>query len=122
MSTRKQGDVGETFAVKLLEKHGYTVICRNYTCRGGEIDIVATKDNYICFSEVKLRAVLSGNKASDAVDSVKLSRIKTAAEFFLEEYKDNLYISSLKPRFDIIELYTTPQNSVIKHNHIIDIN
>ena len=122
MNNRKQGDYGEDFAVKLLEKSGYTIICRNYTCRGGEIDIIATKENYICFVEVKLRSVLSENRALEAVDATKLSRIKHAAEFFFEEYRDNMYVTSLTPRFDIVELYTTPQKSVIKHNHITDIS
>lgn len=122
MNTRKRGNQGEEFASTLLEKAGYTVICRNYTCRGGEIDIIASKDSYVCFTEVKLRNILSNTKASNAVDTSKLSRIKTAAQHFLEEYRDNLYISSLTPRFDIIELYTSLQGDIIKHNLITDIN
>lgn len=120
-SERTIGKSGEDFAGMILSKEGYNILCRNYTCRGGEIDLIATKDSHLCFVEVKLRSMSSGLRPAEAVDGQKLSRIKKAAEHFLEEFCDNKYISCLEARFDIIELYTS--KSVIKtYNHIKGIN
>ncbi len=118
---RADGKSGEAFAELFLVRDGYSVLCRNYTAPHGEIDIIAAKENYICFIEVKMRSVSSGECAADAVDSVKLSRIRSAIEFFLEEYRDNIYVSSLTPRIDIMEIYTS-KGIVKKHNHITGIS
>lgn len=120
-SERAIGKSGEDFASFILSKDGYNILCRNYTCHGGEIDIVATIDKYLCFVEVKLRSISSGIRPAEAVDDKKMSRIKTAAEHFLQEFCDNKYISCLEARFDIIEIYTS--KGVIKtYNHIKGIN
>ena len=35
------GSLGENMAADILEQQGYEVIARNYTCKLGEIDIIA---------------------------------------------------------------------------------
>lgn len=117
VSNREKGDIGEDFAARFLEENGYTILCRNYVFRGGEVDIIATTGNFICFIEVKTRRLFSGENAAQAVDSKKTARLHKAIDFFFEEYRDNIYISSLVPRIDIIEVYTH-NGTVKKHNHI----
>lgn len=102
-STRSRGNDGEDFAADYYEKNGYRLLCRNFKGTHGEIDIIAEKDAYIVFAEVKLRAVLS-QKPAVAVDSQKMLHIVNTANEFLCEYKDNTYIASLKTRFDIFEI------------------
>ncbi len=102
-STRSRGNDGEDFAADYYEKNGYRLLCRNFKGSHGEIDIIAEKDAYIVFAEVKLRAVLS-QKPAEAVDSQKMLHIVNTANEFLCEYKDNTYIASLKTRFDIFEI------------------
>lgn len=102
-STRSRGNDGEDFAADYYEKNGYRILCRNFKGSHGEIDIIAEKDAYIVFAEVKLRAVLS-QKPAEAVDSQKMLHIVNTANEFLCEYKDNTYIASLKTRFDIFEI------------------
>ena len=114
---RKTGSLAEEYAKNILEKNGYSLLCRNYTCKGGEADLIVTKDKYICFVEVKMRAILSENSASEAVDCKKISRIKLCIENFFREYSDNKYITSLIPRIDIFEVYTY-NGTVTKYNHI----
>ena len=118
---RKKGYDGEAFATQKLETDGYTVLCKNYTCKGGEIDIVCTKQSYICFVEVKMRSAESGESAVLSVDERKLSRIECAVESFLGEYSENEYIRSLTPRTDIFEIYTY-RDKIVKYNHITAIN
>ena len=49
------GSLGEKMAADILEQQGYEVIARNYTCKLGEIDIIAmdTRENVLSFIEVK---------------------------------------------------------------------
>ncbi len=115
-STRSAGKFGEDYACKVLEKDGFRILCRNYTCKGGEIDIIAEKGKYLCFVEVKTRSLASGVSARESVNETKTERIKTAAIRFLEEYRDNEYVSSLLPRFDLIEIYTAC-HSAVKYIH-----
>ena len=102
-STRSRGNDGEDFAADYYEKNGYRLLCRNFKGTHGEIDIIAEKDAYIVFAEVKLRAVLS-QKPAEAVDPEKMLHIVNTANEFLCEYRDNTYIASLKTRFDIFEI------------------
>lgn len=118
---RAKGSAGEKYAQHILEQNGYSLLCKNYTCRGGEIDLIVTKECYICFVEVKLRSISSGNSAAEAVDEKKLSRIRKGIEQFFQEYKDNMYVTSLRPRIDVFEIYTD-KNTVVKHNHITSIS
>jgi len=119
-SRRSQGADGENYAALILSNDGYSILCRNYVFPGGEIDIIAAKQEYICFIEVKTRSISSGENAASAVNDVKLGRIKKAITYFFEEYKDNLYVSSLTPRIDIMEIYTS-KGTAKKHNHITGI-
>ncbi len=119
-SLRAAGNAAEEYACGRLTADGYSILCRNYTCTGGEIDIIAAKGQYICFIEVKSRSVLSESVASEAVDSKKEERMRLSARHFFEEYRENLYASSLSPRFDVIEIYTD-KNSVKIYNHLTGI-
>ena len=49
------GDLGEQLAADMLSNSGYRIIKRNFTVRGGEIDIIAIKDGVMHFIEVKTR-------------------------------------------------------------------
>ncbi len=118
-SKRQSGKFGEQIASHLLTKDGYNILCRNYTAIGGEIDIIASKGEYICFVEVKMRKI-GTQIPREAVDENKLFHIHTAMDAFLSEYGDNIYISSLKPRIDIMEIYTY-KNTYHSHNHITNI-
>ena len=40
---RKAGNIGEDAVCGFLVRHGYEIIKRNFTVRGGEIDIIAEK-------------------------------------------------------------------------------
>jgi len=53
MNTRFIGSMGEKSAAKYLISCDYEILSQNWTCQGGEIDIVATKDGKLVFIEVK---------------------------------------------------------------------
>lgn len=118
-SARKAGAAGEDFAALLLMQDGYRILCRNYKGSHGEIDIIAEKDAYIIFAEVKLRKILS-QKPAQAVDSEKMLHIVNTAHEFLCEYKENTYIASLSPRFDVIEIVVCKGAPAV-HRHLTDV-
>ena len=53
---RNFGNLGENIAVEYLKRNGYSIVCRNFYCKMGEIDIIAKEKNEIVFVEVKTRS------------------------------------------------------------------
>ena len=79
---RKAGNIGEDAVCGFLVRHGYEIIKRNFTVRGGEIDIIAEKADIIAFVEVKTRTIGSMTSAEEAVDPVKQWHIVQTAQAF----------------------------------------
>ena len=71
MNKRKFGIIGEKMAQKYLKDNKYEIIENNYYTRNGEIDIIASKNNYIIFVEVKTRTNEKYGRASEAVNKIK---------------------------------------------------
>lgn len=94
-----RGKNGEDRVANFLRKNGYAVIGRNYQCRFGEIDIIAEKDEYIIFVEVKTRKENSFVSPAEAVDSKKQQRMILTAEDYISKTK-----CELQPRFDVAEV------------------
>lgn len=107
MTRRETGNNGEAFVCDYLEKNNYKIIKKNYTIKGGEIDIIAEKDNVIAFVEVKTRAknaLVSGFEA--ITKSKKLRIMKTAQHYFMNNDCD------LQPRFDVAVVETLNDKAV----------
>lgn len=112
MNSRLLGAFGEQQAANLLRSKGYEIYAANYVTYVGELDIVAVKDDVVCFVEVKTRQVGGMTNPADAVDARKQSNIKGSASAFM-----NRYSLKNKMRFDIIEVYIE-NDKVSKLNHI----
>ena len=59
MSNKKIGNDGEKRAADYLTENGYKILFKNWRLSGGEIDIIAIKDDVLVFVEVK--TLPSGN-------------------------------------------------------------
>ncbi len=82
MDTRSVGRMGEDIAVKYLtEQKNARILARNFTVRGGEIDIVAEIDGVIAFVEVKLR---TRSDPHEAIGYTKQKRLSKAALVYLQ--------------------------------------
>lgn len=105
------GAIGEKLAVSYLIKNNYKIIDRNFKCKLGEIDIIATIDDVVVFVEVKTRKSFIYGYPYEAVTLSKQQKIiKTAHSYIkLKKIMDKQY------RFDIIEVYL---NGNIRINHI----
>ncbi len=100
-TSRTVGARGEQAVCDWLERQGARILCRNYTVRGGEIDIIAEEDGYLAFVEVKTRREGSMTSGAEAVTLTKQQRIVKAAAAYLYAVP-----SGLQPRFDIAEVWT----------------
>ena len=111
----KNGILGEQYAAEHLQKSGYRILDTNFSCRFGEIDIIAEKDGYIAFVEVKTRASNSFYSPAEAVTASKQRKIIITAQHYLLQSQ-----SKLQPRFDVFEVVTASKNDfrVIKAEHI----
>ncbi|MCQ2548363.1 MAG: YraN family protein [Clostridia bacterium] len=84
MDNKELGKLGEEFTSKLLVRKGYRIICRNFSCKFGEIDIVAVKNDILYFCEVKTRQNLNFGVPSDAVTAGKRMHMKNAASYYMQ--------------------------------------
>lgn len=81
VETRQQekGRQGEELACRYLEGLGLVVLSRNWTCRDGELDIVAVEGDRLVVCEVKTRSGPAWGRPDEAVDQRKLSRLRRTA-------------------------------------------
>ena len=94
------GKCGEDFAAHYLKLHGYKILERNYKNKIGEIDIIATKENYLIFIEVKYRSTLQFGYPREAVTLKKQQKIRNVATFYL--MKNGKMDANI--RFDVVEV------------------
>jgi len=102
--TKKQiGYLGESLAEKYLIKKNYLILAKNYTIKGGEIDIIAQDLNTqeIVFVEVKARTSSKYGFPEQAVNSVKKYHLNKTAQNYLFK---NSYSAFQNYRFDIISV------------------
>ena len=81
---REIGSAGENAVCAFLQSNGYTIRDRNYTVRGGEIDIIAEKNDVIAFVEVKLRKAGALVSGEEAVGFSKKRHLIYAAERYMQ--------------------------------------
>lgn len=118
---RRYGAAGEQIAAEFLEKKGYTILARNYTVRGGELDIVACHrdEGILCFAEVKTRSTRKYGAACEAIDAKKRACMQNAAERYLYEMRKDPALCGLAVRFDVIEVYT--HSRTLRHIKAIEL-
>jgi len=82
---------GEDLAVAELRRQGMEVLERNWRCRLGEIDIVATETIQgrltVVFCEVKCRSGLGFGDPLEAITWAKLRRLRSLAAEWLRTHE-----------------------------------
>lgn len=112
MMTEKQqtGKLGENLAVDYLVSDGYTILETNWRFGQLEIDIVAQKDEFIIFCEVKTRKDSRFGSPEQFVNTAKQRNIIRAAH----HYVSNKMVS-LEARFDIIAVTCSGASPQVDH-------
>lgn len=101
MNRRKElGDKGEALVAKYLKKHKYKIKDKNFSCKFGEIDIIAENKKYILFVEVKTRMVGQEISPMLSVGYTKQQKIIKTATLYMK--MNNI---DKQPRFDVAEVF-----------------
>ena len=102
---KEKGKEAELLVADYLVNLGYTIIQQNYTIRGGEIDIIAEKDNIRTFVEVK--AVDHTTDLLDYITPHKQAALLRTIIRFNYEHPSHKEIS--------LDLVFVKQNTIIHH-------
>ncbi len=93
------GNKAEEMAVKFLSKKGYEILNQNFTFGKGEIDIIAKKDGWLVFVEVRARSEVTHGFPEQTISKNKANLIIKTAENYIyqKDWHGNV-------RFDIIAI------------------
>ena len=101
MNKRTIGKEREESACAFLEKQGMEILERNFSCRQGEIDVIARDGSYVVFVEVKYRKDKSLGLPEEAVNFRKMERIRRTALY----YQARFHLPDDTPiRFDVVAI------------------
>lgn len=105
------GQKGEDITEKYLLENNYEIIERNFSCRQGEIDVIAKDKDEIVFIEVKTRTNKNYGEPVEAITYYKRKHIIKTIKYYL-------YINKLENAFvriDAIEIYIQKNKTIINH-------
>ncbi|MDO8885368.1 YraN family protein [Candidatus Oleimmundimicrobium sp.] len=105
------GNKGEKLACRYLKRKGYNILQCNYRCKIGEIDIIAQKNEYLIFIEVKTRSSREFGEPFEAVTIYKQERLRRLAESYIVNNQDD----KLNYRFDVISILFEDKKPAIEH-------
>jgi putative endonuclease len=105
------GNEGEEAAVRFLEARGYRVRARNFSCRYGELDVVAEHGDTVCFVEVRMRSTAVWGDPSHTVSFAKQRKVVKAALHYLltQRLRDRMI------RFDVISVVGRGERATVEH-------
>jgi putative endonuclease len=104
-TTREIGYEGEAQAETYLESQGYQIIERNYTLKGGEIDLIAWDGPTLCFIEVKHHSREDYGTMLERINKSKQKKIIFVARVYLSR-KGN---PDCLCRFDVVTILRRPE-------------
>ena len=107
---QQSGPKGEQLAEKFLKQKGYSIRVRGFRALGGEIDIIAVKNNILIFVEVKTATTSHFGQPEAWVTPAKQAQIIKVAQAYLHQRSDHAAL-----RFDVIAIDLTQSRPVIRH-------
>jgi putative endonuclease len=107
------GRRGEDLAVEYLREHGYVVLSRNWRCRDGELDVVATDRDRLVVVEVKTRSSAEFGTPAEAVTDRKAVRIRRVTQAWLAAHR----VRWCEIRFDVLALVARPGEPVLVEHY-----
>jgi len=106
------GRRGEDVAAEYLEKQGLVVLDRNWRCREGELDIIATGSAGLVVCEVKTRSGTAFGEPAEAVTDRKVARIRRVTQAWLAAHG----LPWCAVRFDVLAIVIEPgRPATIQH-------
>lgn len=83
MNKREIGALFEKKSAEYLIKHGYRILDKNFSCKCGEIDLIARSEGYLCFVEVKYRSNTLKGYPAESITPSKIRKITKTAEYYM---------------------------------------
>ncbi len=117
MNNNKKGRFGEKYASQYLLKKGFDIIETNWTCRWGEIDIIARYSGFLIFVEVKYRSSSSFGHGYESISYFKRKSLYRSFNNYLacNSKKDVMW------RFDVISILKVPGRLEVQHFEGLDL-
>lgn len=78
-----RGQAAEARAARHLESRGLRIIERNYTCRHGEIDLIARDGETLVFVEVRARSSNAFGGAAASITAAKRAKLTRTALHYI---------------------------------------
>ncbi|MGH3769989.1 MAG: YraN family protein [Pseudonocardiaceae bacterium] len=107
------GRRGEDLAADYLAGTGLVVLSRNWRCREGEVDLIATDGQRLVVCEVKTRSGTGYGEPSEGVTPAKAARIRRVTAAWLRAYR----VGWCEIRFDVLAVLC-PQNGPVTVEHL----
>jgi putative endonuclease len=107
------GKRGEDLAADYLAGTGLVVLSRNWRCREGELDLVATDGERLVVCEVKTRSATGYGDPSEGVTPAKAARIRRVTAAWLRAYR----VGWCEIRFDVLAVLC-PQGGPVTVEHL----
>lgn len=108
------GRRGEDAAARFLDRRGYDILERNWTCFAGEADIVAKDGMNIVFVEVKTRKDCQKGFPAEAVNRQKREKYEKIALAYLQEND----VADMAVRFDVVSIVVVASDRALIRHHI----
>lgn len=105
VNTRVRGKKSEELAAAFLKKKGYAILTQNFTCKLGEIDIIARQGREIVFVEVKSRSNINYGFPQESVTKTKQAKLRQVALYYLKIHG----LVDENCRFDVVSIYLSPK-------------
>ncbi len=107
------GRRGEALAADYLTGIGLVVLARNWRCRDGEVDLIATDGQRLVVCEVKTRSGTGYGEPSEGVTLAKAARIRRVTAAWLRVYR----VGWCEIRFDVLAVLC-PQDGPVTVDHL----
>ncbi|SRR5258706_14958061 len=84
--SRAAGAAAEALVAEWLRARGWRILARNFTCKGGELDLVCDEAGTVVFVEVRARRSADYGAPEETVGAVKRKRVVLAARHWLARH------------------------------------
>ena len=112
-SHNQTGRTGEAMAAKHLAEKGFAILHQNWRHSHWEVDIIASKDKFLHFIEVKTRHSLRFGRPEESITRDKMNNLRNAAEEYQYQHPEWKFI-----QFDVLAI--TVVNNEVKEVFMIE--
>jgi putative endonuclease len=110
----QKGEQAEQLALKHLQQHGLQLVCSNYRCKLGELDLVMKDGTVLVIVEVRFRKSTHFGGALASITRQKQAKIIAATQHYVIINK----LSHVGIRFDVVAITSNQSIDWIKNAFI----